>query len=41
MAMLGDIHKRQDLQIYSEEYMEIDEDDLQFYLDKGWVIDKT
>lgn len=37
MALLGDIHRRQILQEYSEEYMEIDEDDLQVYLDKGWV----
>jgi DNA repair exonuclease SbcCD nuclease subunit len=41
MAMLGDIHKRQNLQEYSEDFLEIDEDDLQLYLDKGWEIDKT
>lgn len=40
IVMLGDIHKRQILQEYNEEYMEIDEDNLQTYLDKGWVIDK-
>jgi len=39
MAMLGDIHKRQCLQDFSEEFMEIEEDDLQMYLDKGWVLD--
>lgn len=39
MAMLGDIHRRQCLQDYSENYLEIDEDDLQLYLDNGWVID--
>jgi len=38
MAMLGDIHRRQSLQEFSEEFMEIDEDDLQIYLDKGWVL---
>jgi len=40
ISMLGDIHKRQLLQKFSEEYMEIDEDDLQLYLDKGWIVDK-
>ena len=39
MAMLGDIHRRQSLQEFSEEFMEIEEDDLQMYLDKGWVLD--
>ncbi len=39
MALIGDIHRRQTLQEASEHYLEIDEDDLQTYLDNGWVID--
>ena len=40
IAMLGDIHKHQTLQRRSEDYLEIDDDDLQLYLDNGWVIDE-
>jgi hypothetical protein len=40
LALLGDIHKRQDVQTYSEEFIEIDEEDLEEYLKKGWKIDK-
>jgi hypothetical protein len=40
MALIGDIHRRQTLQEASEHYLEIDEDDLQTYLDNGWVIDE-
>jgi hypothetical protein len=40
LALLGDIHKRQDVQKYSEEFIEIDEEDLEEYLKKGWEIDK-
>jgi DNA repair exonuclease SbcCD nuclease subunit len=40
LALLGDIHKRQNVQNYSEEYIEIDEEDLEDYLKKGWEIDK-
>lgn len=39
-CMLGDIHKYQILQEYSEETMEIDEEDVDEYLKKGWEIDK-
>lgn len=38
MAMLGDIHKRQTVQEFNEETIEIDEDDLDFYLEKGWQV---
>jgi len=40
ISMMGDIHRRQSLQEFSEEYMEIDESDLQIYLDKGWVLNQ-
>lgn len=39
IAMLGDIHKRQVLQEASEHYLEIEESDLEMYLDQGWVLD--
>lgn len=38
MAMLGDIHKRQTLQEYSEETIEVDESEVDEYLKKGWEL---
>lgn len=38
LALLGDIHRRQYLDNPQEVEMEIDEDDLQKYLDEGWEI---
>ncbi len=38
LALLGDIHKRQILQYRNEDYLEIDETELQLYLDKGWEL---
>jgi DNA repair exonuclease SbcCD nuclease subunit len=40
VCMLGDIHKYQIVQTYSEEIMEIEEEELDEYLKKGWEIDK-
>jgi len=39
-VMLGDVHRRQTLQTYKEEFMEIDNKDLDKYLKKGWEIDE-
>lgn len=36
ITMLGDIHKRQTLQNFSEEFIEVDEDEVEEYLKKGW-----
>lgn len=36
VVLMGDIHKRQVLQEYSEEYIEVDESELDEYLKKGW-----
>lgn len=40
IGALGDIHKYQTLQEYFEEELEIDEDELDDYLEKGWVVKK-
>lgn len=36
MVLMGDIHKRQILQEYSDEYIEVDETEVDEYLKKGW-----
>lgn len=38
MALLGDIHARQELQGYSEEIIEVDEEQVDEYLKKGWKL---
>ena len=38
IAMLGDIHKRQVAQEYNEEYIEVNEDEVDKYLENGWEI---
>jgi DNA repair exonuclease SbcCD nuclease subunit len=38
LALLGDIHRRQVVQEYSEEYIEVNEDDVENYLEQGWEI---
>ncbi len=38
MVMLGDIHKKQNLQKFKEEFTEIDESELDLYLKNGWKI---
>jgi DNA repair exonuclease SbcCD nuclease subunit len=40
IAMLGDIHRRQILQEYDEEFIEVDEDEVDEYLENGWEICK-
>jgi len=40
IAMLGDIHLMSTLQEYSVERKEINEEKLQYYLDRGWEIDE-
>lgn len=37
-VFLGDIHRMQSLQKYEEEEIEIDEEDLEKYLDDGWEV---
>jgi len=39
MVLLGDIHKYQVLQERSEEYIEVDANEVDSYLKKGWTID--
>jgi DNA repair exonuclease SbcCD nuclease subunit len=40
LVLMGDIHKRQTLQEYKEEYIEVDESELNLYLNNGWQIDE-
>lgn len=39
MVLLGDIHRMQSLQEYSIETKTVDENVLQYYLDRGWKLD--
>lgn len=41
LVLLGDIHKTQTLQDFDYEELEIDEKDLQEYLNSGWTIKKN
>ena len=38
LGLCGDIHRMQSLQEYSVETKEIDEEKLQYYIDKGWEV---
>jgi len=38
MVLMGDIHRRQVLQEYGEEYIEVDESEVSEFLKKGWQI---
>jgi len=38
LALLGDIHKRQLLQFRNVDEMEVEEEELEFYLNQGWEI---
>lgn len=40
IVLLGDIHKRQNLQEYEIEVMMIDDSELDDYLEKGWQLEK-